>query len=144
MPPIKILIVDDDRRIREEKKSLFFETKDFKVIGEARSGIEAVEKVTSNYPDVILMDIDMPILSGPDTTRIIKKHFPNIKVLILTEDNTDHDATLSLLSGADGCLSKKITSEGLFKAVRYAFWGDYMTTLDEVGQKAFESKKGKI
>ena len=125
MPPIKVLIVDDEEFTREFQKLLFYKTEDISVIGEARSGMEAVEKVTSNYPDVILMDVDMPILSGFDTARLIKKHFPNIKILMYSPLNSESEAIKSLLYGADGYLSKDCSNEDLKKAIRYAYWGDY-------------------
>jgi DNA-binding NarL/FixJ family response regulator len=100
---------------------------DFRVIGQASDGTEAVEKTRSLNPDVILMDIQMPFCSGLEATRKIKSEFPNKKVIILTV-HTD-ELSEAILAGASSFLLKDSPPEILFNAMRDSNSGNGLGSL---------------
>src|SRR3989475_13238495 len=81
---IKVLIADDHRVVREGLSAILRESSDLEVVGEARDGQEAVEKARELQPDVILMDVSMPRMSGVEATRAIKRESPHIGIVALT------------------------------------------------------------
>ncbi|MCK5428517.1 MAG: response regulator transcription factor, partial [Anaerolineales bacterium] len=85
MPKIKVLVVDDHTIVRDGICALLGLSDDIVVVGEASNGREALEVITSLEPDVVLMDVAMPVMGGLETTRRIRKHFPNVKVMVLTQ-----------------------------------------------------------
>ena len=84
MDRIKVLIVDDHRVVREGLSAILKSKENIQVLGEAQDGQEAVEKARSLLPDVILMDVSMPKMTGVEATRIIKREFPHIGIIALT------------------------------------------------------------
>ena len=103
---MKILLVDDHQSIRKSLKQLLELHSDFQVVGEGTNGAEAVERVEQSRPDIVLMDMNMPVMNGAEATRVIKERHPEIKVLALTAF-----ADMSLVSemvkaGASGYLLK--------------------------------------
>jgi len=112
---IKILIVDDSAAVRDGLGSILSRHADFKIVGEAIDGPEAIGKAGDLKPDIILMDAQMPEMDGVETTRRIKEHFPKIKVLLLTV----HTAYIkeALAAGADGYLMKDCQREELFQTI---------------------------
>ena len=123
MSEITILIVDDQRLVREGIKSLLNIQEGICVIGTATNGQEAVEETLANHPDVILMDIRMPVLDGIEATRQIIKKLPNTKVLMLTTFDDEEYIVKSLQAGASGYLLKDIPAEDLAQAVRLTYSG---------------------
>jgi len=103
---IRILICDDHLLFREGLKSILERESRFEIVGEASDGKQAVERAKQLQPDVILMDISMPLLKGFEATRRIKKLLPNVKVLILTVYDDEDLVTLCLNAGALGYLVK--------------------------------------
>jgi len=85
MQKIKVLIVDDHTLVRDGIRALLALVADVKVVGEAANGKEALEEVKKLTPDVVLMDLAMPIMNGLESTRRIRKKFPGTKVLALTQ-----------------------------------------------------------
>ena len=81
MKMIKILILDDSASVRDSLRSILSPHADFKIVGQAVDGLDAIAKANELHPDVILMDTQMPEMDGVETTRHIKKRFPEIKVL---------------------------------------------------------------
>jgi len=123
--PIQILIVDDQVLFREGLTTLLSVQPDFKVIGEAGNGEEALRLAVQLQPDVVLMDLRMPVLDGVSTTRRLQATLPNCRVIILTTFDDDEFVFEGLRAGAVGYLLKDASSEKLFEAIRTAARGEY-------------------
>ncbi|NJM17625.1 MAG: response regulator transcription factor [Richelia sp. RM2_1_2] len=115
---ITVLLVDDQHLIRQGLKTLLELEPDLEVVGEAANGKEAVEFVETLQPNVILMDIRMPLMDGVAATREIKEKFPQIKILVLTTFDDDEYIKAALQNGAMGYLLKDTPSEELAVAIR--------------------------
>jgi two-component system invasion response regulator UvrY len=115
---IKVIIADDHRIVREGLKRILDETYDIKVIGEASTGIEAIQKIEANPPDVLILDISMPDMDGLDATKQIHETFPKLSILILTVHLPKQYALRLFRAGAKGYLVKDVASEELVKALR--------------------------
>ncbi len=102
MSKIRVLLVDDHLILREGIRSLLGKVLDIEMVGEAGEGGEAVAKVEQLVPDVVLMDITMPGMSGLEATREIKQKYPQVKVLILTIHATNQYLSQMLQAGASG------------------------------------------
>jgi len=113
---IKILIVDDSAVVRDGLRSILSPHAEFKIVGEAIDGLDAIDKAGNLKPDVILIDAQMPGTDGVEATRRIKERFPEIKVLLLTVHTSYIKEALA--AGADGCLLKDCGREELFRAIR--------------------------
>jgi DNA-binding NarL/FixJ family response regulator len=103
---IRLLIVDDQRLFCEGFKTILDAQSDFQVVGVAGNGKVAIELVESLQPDMVLMDLDMPIMDGRAATRVICERFPNVKVLVLTTFDDDEYLKDSIDAGAIGYLLK--------------------------------------
>ncbi len=121
---IRILIADDHPVVRTGLQGMLAGEGDFEVVGEARDGREAVEKAALLEPDVVLMDLRMPVLDGVAATELIRAGRSQTQVLILTTYDTDGDILRALDVGAVGCLLKDSPREELFRAVRAAARGE--------------------
>ena len=117
---IRVLIVDDHPMVREGLRSLLSTVLDLDVVGEATNGAEAVELVPLTRPDVVLMDIAMPVMNGADATARIKKAFPSVQVIALTGYANGELTEQTLAAGAIGYLLKDSRLEALVQAVRDA------------------------
>lgn len=117
---IRILIADDHSLSRKGIQSLLQEDKQFRIIGEATNGQEALEKAKMLLPDLILMDINMPKLSGLDATRQIKEQFPQIKIVMLSVSDDIQDFFEAMKNGAQGYLLKNMDTE---------YWSDYLVSV---------------
>jgi two-component system, NarL family, response regulator DevR len=117
MEKIKILLVDDHEVLVLGLKTLFQRRENFEVIGEAYSGTEAITKAVELKPNVVVMDIRMPDISGIEACREIKQNNPNINVIMLTSHADDDAIFASLMAGASGYVLKQIGSQALIEAV---------------------------
>lgn len=115
---IKVSIADDHRIVREGLRRILAEAPDIKVMDEAGNGREIIEKIRSNRPDVVLMDISMPDMDGLDATKQIHALFPELPILILTVHPARQYASRILRAGARGYLNKQAAPEELIDAVR--------------------------
>lgn len=120
---IRILIVDDVKLLIECMKLVIDNQKDCKVVGCAMNGQEAYEMCSIVKPDVILMDILMPVLDGVEATKKIKVDYPNIKILILTTVRDEDKINQLMEYGADGYVLKDIGREELLLAIRSVYTG---------------------
>ncbi len=120
---IKVLLVDDQNLIRQGLKALLELEQDLKIVGEAENGESAMKLMAELRPDVVLMDIRMPVMDGVAATREIQKHFTGIKVLVLTTFDDDEYVTAALQNGAMGYLLKDTPSEELAVAIRAVYKG---------------------
>lgn len=123
---IKVMIVDDQGLIRDGLKMILSLSDDIEVIGEAVNGQEAINILSSMEPDIILMDIRMPIMSGVEATIIIKEKFPEVKILILTTFNEDEYIFEGLKNGADGYILKDVKSDEIIKAIKEVYKGNVL------------------
>lgn len=122
---IKILVVDDQALFREGLRTLLSVYDDFEVVGEAANGEEALRLAIQLRPDVILMDLRMPVLDGVRATNLLKESLPTCKVIILTTFDDDELVFDGLRAGAIGYLLKDVSSNKLVEAIRSASRGEY-------------------
>ncbi len=122
---IKVLLCDDQSLFREALRTLLSANADLEVIGEASNGEEALRFVVSESPDVVLMDLRMPIMDGVEATRRINQLGKTVKVIVLTTFDDDETVFEGLRAGAVGYLLKDVTSDKLVEAIRAAYAGDY-------------------
>jgi len=115
---IKIGIVDDHAVVRNGLKAFFSNNVDFRVVGEAGSGREAIDMVRSTELDVLVMDLSMPGQSGIDALAMIRAKAPNVGVLVLSGYPEEHYAVNLIRQGASGYLNKECDPEEIAKAVR--------------------------
>lgn len=106
MKRIKVLIADDHMDFRKVVYNFLKRLPNVSVVGEAMDGEDAVKKVAKLNPNVVLMDISMPLMNGIEATRIIKKRWPEVKVIIATNNNEPMYRTQALEANADGFFLK--------------------------------------
>lgn len=122
---IRILIVDDQALFREGLRTLLSVQPDFEIVGEAGNGEEGLKMAVQTRPDVVLMDLRMPVMDGVKTTERIKASLPACRVIVLTTFDDDELVFDGLRAGAIGYLLKDVSSNKLFDAVRAASRGEY-------------------
>ena len=115
---IKILLVEDQKLMRIGIKSLFNDYPEMEIIGEASSGKEAVEKSKLIKPDIVLMDLGLPDITGIEATKKILEHNNNIKVIILTSHITENEVNEALQAGASAYVVKDIPTEFLMNVIK--------------------------
>ena len=122
--PIEIFIADDHTIVRQGLRKLLEEEDDLKITGEAMNGREAVQKVQELKPDIIIMDIAMPVLNGIEAARQIKQSFLKTKIIILSmHDHTRYIREL-LSIGVSGYLLKNAVSDDIIQAIKAAVKGE--------------------
>jgi DNA-binding NarL/FixJ family response regulator len=147
MSNIKVLLVDDHAMFREGIRALLKGYEDIEIVGEATQGMEAIERTHQLVPNVVLMDIAMPVMGGLEATRRIHKECPEVKVMVLTQYE-DSEYILSLIkAGAKGYISKSATASELVTAIRTVYkGGSYLysaaasTLIEEYLARAEEEK----
>ncbi|WP_036480061.1 response regulator transcription factor [Myxosarcina sp. GI1] len=117
---IRVLLVDDQSIVREGLASLLETHDDIEIVGEAENGKLAVERSLSLQPDVVLMDIRMPVMDGVAAIKALAKQAPDIKILVLTTFDDDEYVAQSMAYGAKGYLLKDTPSTELAEAIRFA------------------------
>lgn len=120
---IRVLICDDQDVVTEGLRAILGTSPDIDVVGIAHDGAEAVERVPSARPDVVLMDLKMPGVNGIQATRQIKDHYPGVRVLVLTTYDADEWVFDAIRSGADGYLLKDTPRQDLVAAIKGTFTG---------------------
>lgn len=115
---MKLLIVDDDPLVCHSLRLLLGKEEDFDVIGIAANGQEALELCHRQKPDIILMDIQMPVMDGIDSTKAIKARFPSILIMMLTTFKDEKKIRFALKAGAEGYLLKSASIEKLADQIR--------------------------
>jgi two-component system, NarL family, response regulator LiaR len=113
--PIRVLLVDDQLSARQGLKAILIFFPQILIVGEAINGQDAVELVAEHQPDVVVMDLQMPVMDGVAATRLIKTHWPAIKVIVLTIQATRRGEALA--AGADHFLLKGNGAEELQEAI---------------------------
>jgi DNA-binding NarL/FixJ family response regulator len=124
MPPIRLLIVDDQALFREGLRTLLSVQPGLEVVGEAGNGEEALNRSAAVRPDVVLMDLQMPVMDGAAATRLLKTRQPAVQVIVLTTFDDDENVFEGLRAGAVGYLLKDTPSAKLVEAIRLAARGE--------------------
>lgn len=122
--PIRVLLVDDHTLFRSGIKALLQRYPEFEVVGEASDGVEGVKRVAALLPDVVLMDLNMPGLSGLEAVQLITQDTPQVNVVMLTVSEDAEDLSEALRAGARGYLLKNIDAEFLVQAIKRAAQGE--------------------
>ena len=124
METITILIADDHTVVRDGLSAMLAREEDFRVVGEARNGVEALDKARALKPDVVLMDLRMPEMDGVEAMRQIREEQENAKFIVLTTFDSDEYIFDAIDAGAKGYLLKDASREDLFKAIRAVHAGE--------------------
>ena len=120
---IHLLLVDDQELVCQGLKAMLNLESDIEVVGVANNGQVAIQQVEALQPDIVLMDIRMPIMDGREATRIICQRFPDTKVLVVSTFDEDEYITHSIKAGAKGYLLKDMPVEELAQAIRLVYRG---------------------
>lgn len=115
---IRILIAEDQRIVREGLVALLEDEAVIELVGEATNGQQAIELFAELRPDVVLMDLQMPVLDGAEATRQIRARFPDARILVLTTYATDEFIFKALRAGAQGYLLKDASADELLGAIQ--------------------------
>mgnify|MGYP003316957965 CR=1 FL=1 len=118
MSKIRILVADDHALLRRGLVSLLEYQKDFAVIGEAGNGREAVDRSRELKPDVVILDLSMPVMDGVEAARLIHEAQPDVRILILTTFGTSVDVARAVRAGATGALVKDSDDDELLASIR--------------------------
>lgn len=127
---IRILIVDDMEPVRQGLRTILQLSEGFEVVGEACDGMEAVRAAASLKPEVVLMDLEMPVLGGLEATRRIKEQQPEMGIVILTIHGSDEVREQAAKAGSDAFIEKEAPTKRLLAAIR------------EVGASSFRHTEG--
>jgi|YNPBryantNP2012_1023418.scaffolds.fasta_scaffold03280_5 DNA-binding NarL/FixJ family response regulator len=134
MNAVRVLVVDDQRLVREGIASLLGLQEGIQVVGTAVDGQEAVEKATALAPDVILMDVRMPVMDGIAATALIRRALPDCRVLMLTTFDDEEYIIRSLQAGAMGYLLKDIPAGDLAQAIKLTYAGIFQLSPSVAGK----------
>ena len=135
-PPTRVMIVDDHSIMRAGLQEMLERSEDFQVVGQARDGSEAVEAAQRLKPDVIIMDVIMPVKNGVDACREIIAAVPETRVLMLTASTDDHTVIDAIAAGATGYLQKFTGKDELLATIRDVVDGEFRVPGDVV-RRAF-------
>jgi DNA-binding NarL/FixJ family response regulator len=124
MNPTRVLLVDDQGLFREGLRTLLSVQPGLEVVGEAANGEEAVQRARTLQPEVVLMDLRMPVLGGVEATRRLRAALPRCQVIVLTTFDDDEEVFDALRAGAAGYLLKDAPSEKLVEAIRAVARGE--------------------
>ncbi len=122
---IKVLLVDDHEMVRQGTAALLRRVPGFEIVGEASDGERAIELAKSRQPDVVVMDVHMPGLSGIEATRRIRESLSGIQVLVLSAYDDDYYVVSLLRAGARGSLLKTAPIQELVQAIQQVYTGEF-------------------
>jgi two-component system nitrate/nitrite response regulator NarL len=122
--PIRVLLVDDHSLFRSGIRSLLQRHAEFAVVGEAGDGVEGIKRAKQLKPDVVLLDLHMPGMSGVETLQLMREDCPDTAIIMLTVSEESDDLALAMRAGARGYLIKNIETDYLLRAIRRAAAGE--------------------
>ena len=141
--PVRVAVIDDHTLFRRGLIALLAREPELSVVGEAADGFEGIKVVAATQPDVVLLDLNMPGISGVEAIGAIRKDAPAAQVVILTVSEDAQDLLAALRSGASGYLLKNIDGEFLVAAIRRAADGDSVISPEMTG-KLVEQVRGNV
>jgi two-component system nitrate/nitrite response regulator NarL len=141
-PHVRIVVIDDHTLFRRGVTALLSRVPGFEVVGEAADGFEGIKVAAALHPDVVLLDLHMPGLSGVDAMRSILKETPGAHVVMLTVSEDADDLVLALRAGALGYLLKNIESDFLVESVRRAADGEAVMSPEMTAKLMREVRSG--
>ena len=121
---ITLLLVDDHVLFREGMRNIIAHWEDFQVVGEAANGLEAIQMSRDLLPDIVLMDISMPVLNGIEATRRISRELPSVQIVILTSSEEEKNLFEAIKGGARGYVLKDTPSRRLHDSLRGVMHGE--------------------
>jgi two-component system, NarL family, response regulator len=121
--PIRIMVADDDENVRQMIETLMDVTPDMELVAQASQGAEAVRSFIITRPDVVLMDLDMPLMNGLETIRSISRDYPAARIIVYSANVNQHSLKLMLQAGAVGYLEKPCPIAEILCAIRNAHAG---------------------
>jgi DNA-binding NarL/FixJ family response regulator len=130
MNAIRLVVVDDQATVREALAVMLDLHADVDVVGTATNGAEAVDVAADHRPDVVLMDLNMPVMNGVEATRLIRQGDPQAMILVLTTFDDDESILAALQAGASGYLTKEADRTTILQAVRSAAQGQAVLAPD--------------
>ncbi|HJQ78065.1 MAG TPA: response regulator transcription factor [Acidimicrobiia bacterium] len=139
--PLRILLVDDHEVVRAGLKSLIDDQDDMTVVGEAGTGEEGVRRVGFDQPDVVVLDVRLPDISGIEACRDIRERFPEVKVLMLTSFADEEALMSAILAGASGYVLKRVKTDDLVDDIRKVGRGESLLDPD-MTERLFERIRG--
>lgn len=142
--PIRILLVDDQPLFRRAIATLIEGQNGFTVVGEAENGLEAVEKAHALDPDLVVMDVEMPVMDGVEATRLIREQLPHVKVVMLTVSESEDHLFDAIRFGAQGYLLKDLRPEQLYELLGAVMRGEAPVSPAVAGRLLAEIRDGSI
>ena len=121
---IRIIIADDHTVVRQGLRIMLEPKPEYRLIGDARNGKELLELVANQQPDLIILDLLMPLMDGAEAIRIIRSQFPDIKILVLTSYSEESMVMKTMRSGANGYILKETSPEELIQAINAVMRGE--------------------
>jgi two-component system nitrate/nitrite response regulator NarL len=140
--PISVLLVDDHTLFRSGIVSLLQRHAEFTIVGEAADGVEGIKRAKQSKPDVVLLDLNMPGMSGVETLQLMKQDCPDAAVLMLTVSEDADDLGAALRAGASGYLIKNIDADYLIRAIRRAAAGETVVAEAMTGKLVAQLQAG--
>jgi two-component system NarL family response regulator len=142
--PICVLLADDHPMMREGIAALISRRADMNVVAEANNGREAVELYREHRPDVVLMDLQMPIMDGFEAIQTIRAEFPSARIIVLTTYDGDEDIYRSLYAGAVGYLLKDTSRDELLDAIRTVHHGKQLISPEIAAKLAQRIRRSEL
>jgi Response regulator containing a CheY-like receiver domain and an HTH DNA-binding domain len=139
---VRILLVDDQPLFRRALATLIADQPHLSIVGEAENGLHALEMARALKPDLVLMDVEMPVMTGVEATRRIREELPNVKVVILTVSEADEPLFDAIRFGAHGYLLKDLRPEQLYDLIRAVMRNETVLSPAIAGRLMREFREG--